>query len=73
MSGAGRVPGPPPSAGAGVPVHGTLPRSSVCPVWCLQSNVFVCDQSSIFIAIGQTEKRGVSGSEKEWVLYKIYL
>ena len=55
MSGAGRVPGPPPSAGAGVPVHGALPRSGVCPVWCLQSSVDVCDQS---IAVGQIERRG---------------
>ena len=63
MSGAGRVPGPPPSAGAGVPVHGALPGPSMCPRWCLQSGVPVkcvpvCDQSLIFIAVGQTERRG---------------
>ena len=93
MSGAGRVPGPPPSAGARVPVHGALPGPSMCPRWCLQSGVPakcvvssvpakcpvssapVCDRSSIFIAVDQTERRGGVWFREGvgFVLYKIYL
>ena len=72
MSGVGRVPGLPTSAGAGVPVQ--CVQSSVSAK-CLVSIVPVCDRSLVFIAVDQTErKRGVWFREGAGVLlYKIYL